>query len=315
MTCWNKCILVVGLSASFFAGKALADEPRTTSGFHGDIMIGGMWSSSENRLVPGDDNKKLSSLADGDGKDSEVGLLGMGNLSYTTYSGTQLFASFDGDVSTGIKRDFLGIAQLTLAGVFQMNEVWKDPYLTGVDRVKTDETRTGGRLGLGGILGTGLNIDYCMMSIEVDDDLSGTTNPLLKRDGITHVLTTSYAIPLGENNSLTPQIQYEIGDIDGKSNSYDSWGSSLTHTFINKNMMLATTVSVAKSEYDHSHPVFNKTRDEETYGISSTLTWFNPLGCENYFVNVMGAYAKTDSNIDFFDSTDTMVGMGVGYRF
>lgn len=107
MTCWNKCIFVVGLSVSLFVGKALAEEPQTTSGFHGDIMIGGLWGSSESRLVPGDDNKKISSFADGDGKDSEVGLLGMGNLSYTTLAGTQLFASFDGDLSTGIK---LGVA-------------------------------------------------------------------------------------------------------------------------------------------------------------------------------------------------------------
>lgn len=315
MNCCKKCILVVGLSISLFAGKALAEEQRTASGFHGDIMIGGMWSSSENRLVPGDDNKKISSLADNGEKESEMSAMGMGNLNYTTLSGTQLFASFDGAFSTGVSWDVEGIANVTLAGVAQINEVWEDPYLTGSDRKETDQTRTGGRLGLDGILGTGLSLDYCMMNIEVDDDLSGKTNPLLKRDGISHVLTTSYAVPLGENNSLTPQIQYEIGDIDGKSNSYDSWGGSLTHTFINKNIMLATTVSAAKAEYDQSHPLFNKIRDEETYGVSSTITWFDPLGYENFFVNVMGSYAKTDSNIDFFDSTDTMAGMGIGYRF
>lgn len=315
MKCCKKYILVVGLSVSLFAGKALAEELQTASGFHGDIIIGGMWSSSENQLVPGDDNKKISSLSDDGEKESAVGAMATGNLSYTTLSGTQFFASFDGGYSVGVSRDFEGIAGVTLAGVSQISEVWRDPYLTGIDREETDETQTGGRLGLDGILGTALSLDYSMMSIDVDDDLSGKTNTLLKRDGITHVLTTSYAIPLGENHSFTPQIQYEIGDIDGKSNSYDSWGGSLTHTFINKSMMLATTVSAAKSEYDHSHPVFNKTRDEDTYGVSSTLTWFNPLGYENYSVSATGSYAKTDSNIDFFDSTDTMIGMGIGYRF
>lgn len=196
-----------------------------------------------------------------------------------------------------------------------MGEVWEDPYLTGTDREDTDETRTGGRLDLEGILGSGLSLGYSVMNVEVDDDLIGEENALLKRDGVTHSVTASYAIPLGESNSLTPQLQYEIGDLDGESNSYDSWGGGLIHTFTNKKMILATTVSAGTAEYDRIHPIFKKTRYEETYAVSSTITWLNPLGYENFSLSATGSYAETDSNIDFFDSTDTMVGMGIGYRF
>lgn len=315
MKCCKKFILVVGLSIPVLGGIALAEEPQESPGFHGDIMLGGMWSSTDSQLVPGDDNEKISSLSSDGETESGLGPMGMGNLSYTTQAGTSFFISFDGGFSSGVSRDFANIANVTLAGVSQLGEVWKDPYLTGVKRDDTDETRTGGRLALDGILGTGLNLGYSFMNIEVDDDLIGKKNALLKRDGVTHSATTSYTIPLGESNSLTPQIQYEIGDLDGESNSYDSWGGGLTHTYANKDMILATTVSAGTAEYDKSHPIFKKTRDEETYGISSTITWLDPLGYKNFSVSATGSYAKTDSNIDFFDSEDTMVGMGIGYRF
>lgn len=311
----TKYILAVSLTLPVLGGIALAGEPQASPGFHGDLMLGGMWTSSDSQLVPGDDNKKITSLS-GDGEtESELSPMAMGNLSYTTQAGTQFFVSGDGGFSAGVSRDFAGMANVTLAGVFQFGEVWEDPYLTGVKREDTDETRTGGRLALDGILGTGLNLGYSFMNIEVDDDLIGKKNALLKRDGVTHSVTTGYAIPLGESNTLTPQLQYEIGDLDGESNSYDSWGGGLTHTYANKDMMIATTVSIGMAEYDKSHPVFKKTRDEDTHAVSSTITWLNPLGYDNFSLSATGSYAKTDSNIDFFDSTDTMVGMGVGYRF
>jgi hypothetical protein len=291
-----------------------AEEPQA-SGFHGDITLGGLWSSSDNQLIPGDDNKKISSLSGNGETETDVFAMAMGNLSYTTQAGTRFFISADRSFSTGVSHDFAGIANVTLAGVAQLGEVWEDPYLIGVEREDTDETRIGGRLGLEGIYGTGLSFDYSYMNVEVDNDLIGTKIALLRRDGLTHTLSTGYAFQLGESNSLTPKIQYEIGDFDGKSSSYDSWGGSLTHTFNNEVMMLETTVSAGKSEYDQSHPIFNTIRDDETYAVCSTITWFNPLGYENFSVTATGAYSKSDSNIDFYDSTDTMVGVGIGYRF
>jgi len=65
-------------------------------------------------------------------------------------------------------------------------------------------------------------------------------------------------------------------------------------------MMLSTTVSAGTAKYDASDPIFKKTRDEDTYAISSTVTWLNPLGYENFSVSATGAYSKTDSNINFF---------------
>lgn len=316
MKCCEKCALLLSLCAPLIgSGTALAEDPQSSLGFHGDLMVGGMWNSTDNRLVPGDDNKQVDSLA-GDGEtESDWSFMAMGNLSYTTSTGTRIFFSADGSFSAGIGQEIAGIADVSLAGVYLQGEVWKDPYLTGTNRDDTDEARLGGRLNIDGILGTGLNFGYSSMGVEVDEDLIGKKEALLQREGVIHSFTTGYAIPLDDNNSLVPQLQYESGDLDGASNRYDRWGGGLTHTFTNKYLLIATTFSANKAEYDHRHPIFEKTRDEEIYAVSSTVSWLNPLGFENYVVSATASYARTNANINFFDSADTMVGMGIGYRF
>ena len=315
MKCWKRCITALGLSLSVAAGTAQAEDPRAATGFHGDLMIGGMWSSTDSRLVAGDTNHRNDSL-DGDGKtESEWNPMAMGNLSYTTSFGTRFFLSGDRGFSAGLGQELAGIGNVSLAAVYQQGEIWKDPYLTGVDREETDEVRLGGRVSLEQIMGTGFNLGYVLMDVEVDNDAIGKKESLLQREGAVHTVTAGYDVPLNESNTLTPQVQYEAGDLDGASNSYDTWGGGLSHTFTNNFLRVTTTVSAGKAEYDHSHPVFTKTREETTYGISSTVSWLNPLGFTDFVASATASYAQTDANIDFFDSTDAMFGMGLGYRF
>jgi hypothetical protein len=311
----NECILIFFSLTISLHGVSFAEEASTLSGFHGDLTLGGMWIHTDSQLVPHDDKRKISSIWDNGESESEFGALLMGNLSYTTASGTKFFISADEGASAGISQDFTGIANVTVAGIYQLDEVWEDPYLTGVEREDTDVVRAGGKICLDGILGSGLNLSYSYTNVEVDNDEIGKKNSLLVRNGDIHMIVSGYTIQLGAGNSLTPQIQYEIGDFDGESNSYNSMGIGLAHSFTNAHMVITNTVSLATAEYDRSHPVFDKIRDEDIYGISSSITWLNPLGYEDFSVTAMGSYYKTDSNIAFFESTDIMAGVGIGYRF
>lgn len=315
MKCWKRCITALGLSLSAAAGTAQAEDPQAATGFHGDLMIGGMWSSTDSRLAAGDTNHRIDSLDDDGKTESEWNPMAMGSLSYTTSFGTRFFLTGDGGFSAGFGQELEGIGSVSLAAVYQQGEIWKDPYLTGVDREETDEVRLGGRVNLEHIMGTGFNFGYVLTDVAVDNDAIGKKERLLQREGTVHNVTAGYDVPLGESNTLTPQVQYEAGDLDGASNSYDKWGGGLTHTFTNDFLLVTTTVSAGKAEYDHRHPVFDKTRDEATYGISSTVSWLNPLGFTDFVASATVSCARTDANIDFFDSTDTMFGLGLGYRF
>ena len=315
MKCWKSCITAVGLSLLAATGTAQAEDPHAAAGFHGDLMIGGMWNSTDSRLGAGDPNHRNDSL-DGDGKtESEWNPMAMGDLSYTTSFGTRFFLSGDGGFSAGLGQELEGIGSVSLAAVYQQGEIWKDPYLTGVDREETDEVRLGGRVSLEHIMGTGFNFGYVLTDVAVDNDAIGKKKSLLQREGAVHTVTAGYTVSLNESNTLTPQVRYEAGDLDGASNSYDTWGGGLTHTFTNDFLLVTTSVSAGKAEYEQSHPVFDKTRDETTYGISSTVSWLNPLGFTDFVASATASYARTDANIDFFDSTDAMFGMGLGYRF
>lgn len=312
----KKILFCVGLCIPFICCSALAqEEAAEISGLHGDILIGGAWFSSDNQLAPWDDNKRTSSLSGKAKTESGFVPLFSGNISYSASFGTRFFISSEEGLAAGLTHGFEDICDLTLAGGYDPGQVWKDPYVTGVNREKTDAIGKIGMIELGGILGTGLNMGYTVVDTDVDKDLAGMKNSLLKRDGLTHKLTTGYDIPLGDKNFFTPGLQYEKANMEGESNSFDSLGCSLTHTFVNEDIVISTTLAASKAEYDHVHPLFSKTRDAVLSAASSTITWLNPFGYEDFYVSAMGSYSETDSNIDFFDSKDIMFGTGLGFRF
>jgi hypothetical protein len=51
------------------------------------------------------------------------------------------------------------------------------------------------------------------------------------------------------------------------------------------------------------------------YEAIGYVSWLNPLGYQNFFLNLGGGYEKNDSNIDFYDSEGSLMFMTVGYQF
>lgn len=45
------------------------------------------------------------------------------------------------------------------------------------------------------------------------------------------------------------------------------------------------------------------------------LSWENPLGYENFRVNLGTGYERGNSNIDFYDSDSCMAFITIGYQF
>ncbi len=302
----KQCTVFIALFIPLVAGTAFAEEEAAPTGFHGDFAIGGSWSSTDSQLVIplGGKIRTITSLSDGD-QQSQWFPLVTGSLNYSTDTGTSIFLTSQGDLAVGLSQNLPGFGTAIVAGTFQLEEVYKDPYLTEVKRDDTNELRLGGKFRVEDILGTGLCLGYKYDHVDVNDDLVGRRDPLLERDGATHNIDGSGSLEFNKHNSLTAVLQYELGDFEGKSNSYDSFGANITYTFMNDDVVLENTISASQAEYDHRHPIFNKTREDETYGVSTSMTWLNPFGYKDYFINLSGSYSATDSNISFFDSHDT----------
>lgn len=293
---------------------------QAEGGFSGSIMIGGgVVGGKPSQLDVGDDNKKVDDLNKRSESESEPVPIVDFSLSYEFAStGTTVFVGTDSGslgVGAGVSQSLGDIGTFTITTGYSKDEVWKNPYIVGLDRKETDVESVSLDLSYEEILGTGAQLSYSYRSLDVDKDIIGESNRDLERDGAIHSGSFGYAFMFDESNILIPGMTYTKGDMDGKSNSFDSYSLDLTYVLQKQSFSIETAFSAGRSEFDKTHPVFDKIREEDEYSIISTLTLLNPLGFENYFITFIAGGNYTDSNVDFFDSAAGLLGMGIGYRF
>jgi hypothetical protein len=219
-------------------------------------------------------------------------------------------------LTLGLAQTFIDKSKLDLS-VFSkiMTEVWKDPYIAGVERDDTDIKDVGFTIDYDRILDTGLNLYYRYNLVDVDEDVIGTRFNDLKRDGIIHTTGLGYMIDLNESNIINPGFEYSMANMDGESNSYNSYKIKFGYKRMKNDYILNAFVSADKKDYDKTHPIFNKTRDETEYSATAIFTLFNPFDYDKFFTNFIVGYSCSDSNIDFFDKRTYVSGVTIGYIF
>jgi hypothetical protein len=107
------------------------------------------------------------------------------------------------------------------------DEEWKNPYQTGIDRQDTDVTRFGIELAWKKILNTGLEFDLRAETIDVQDDEIGELFSTLRRDGKAYAVSVSYRFAHTKSLNLKPELSFRRGDLDGKTNCFDGYTTSL----------------------------------------------------------------------------------------
>ncbi len=232
-------------------------------------------------------------------------------------SGTQFY------FNTGMSEPgslVLGARSTTRFGTFDgylfyslVSRAWENPYVPY--REATRQREYGMKIAGRELFGTRLSLSYRLGAVDVKDDLIGDWNRDLKRDGFTHTGSVGYSFSLGKGVDLTPAFTYEKGDFKGKSNSYDQFGGSVALTYGTKDLFFLVRASANTADFDTRHPVFNRTRDEKTYSLSSQITFENPWGFKRYFATLGAAGSTTDSNIRFFDKHSVFGFVAGGYRF
>lgn len=292
-------------------------DKKTAGSFSGTVNVGGIWMNTKNHLSPGDKNKRLDNLNQTAKSETQVIPFVFFNINYDFANGNQIYMGipFDDEprLTFGAQHSMGNAANLDLS-VFYMfpEEVWKDPYLTGVDRQKTDKTGYGGKLEY--------SLDHFKASyelgcVDVDKDEIGKRFKNLKRNGDIHQIETTYDVELGNDFVLEPGIGYVMANMDGKSNRYNGYKGGLAIIKKWEKILLHAFVGGELNDYDTVNPIFNTTREDKNLEAMVNLSWINPLGYERFSLDIGGGYQKNNSNIAFYDSEDHFSFIAMSYQF
>lgn len=194
-------------------------------------------------------------------------------------------------------------------------DAWKNPYETGDDREDTGVKRHGVKLGVKGILDTGLSSSLKVARIDVEDDQIGEIFSTLKRDGNIYTVSVGYDFTLKPSFRLNPELSIRRGYFEGESNSFCAYGGSLRLIYITGRFTLMPYLFYSMSRYDEAHPLFEKKRDERSYGAILMATLSHPFGLQDYSIRLILRYSKRNSDITFFDASAKFTGITIGYQF
>ncbi len=337
----NHCGLL--LSAICLSGAANAIEPIPAEpGWSGFVTVGVGAVSAETNMVAGIDrygidigNATINSLAaKPDSKSGGIPQVNL-NINYTFSTQTQLFlgnslenvVQFDTAAIFGVRQQFSdkSILELSLVSTPFVSpvQVWQDPYVVGVARQETDRTSRGPRIEYDRILGSGFGVRYTQRKTEIDAERSGTTQlglsaaqaALLSREGDVKHAQVSYRFPRAGRNVFELRLGWLQEDLDGKAMSGDQYEVQLTHVHFGERFTLASNLFLAKQDYDALNPVFNRTREDETWGLGFVVFDRKLFDSKNWFGQATLVYHKQSSNIDFYEASSAIATLGVQYRF
>ena len=321
----NWGFMLTLLTAFLFSwSSAYAFDPsEKLEGFSGRISAGVGYMISTDQLKTTDENKTIDSLDDDADWYDRFMPLALLSLRYTfAESGRQIYfgtpSEFSGPpgLSLGFVQPFQNNGNLDIS-IFTnpFSEVWRDPYLTDTGRKETRMYNFGARLKYDGILGSQFNLLYSFSRVDVNVDDIGDRFDDLERDGYIHDAKVEYNFRLGQTMSLAPNFGLSVGDIDGDANAYTAYKFGLGFRKFSKTNQLLLKIAIGWDDYDDTHPIFNKTRNDTNYSAFGIFTRSDLFGTDYLFGTLMAGYLYRDSNIDFLEAQTYLSGAMIGIKF
>jgi hypothetical protein len=330
--------LFVALAGSAYAIEAIPEE----AGWSGHLRLGAGGFSVKTNMISGINKSstevgdaKIDSLDDGpDSMSTPVPQFNL-NLKYTFSTQTQVFVgnSLEDIVQLdlvqvfGVRQQFSDRSILEVSAVaspsFAPVQVWEDPYVVGEDREETDRNSRGFRLEYDKILGSGFGLRFTQRETEIDDEFSGTTQlglsneqaALLDREGDTTNVAVSYAFKPVGRNLFSLRLGISDHDLDGEAMAGDSNQFQLTYVHLGDRFITAINGTFISKEYDASNPVFDKTRDDDGFGLAILFFDKGLFDSKDWWGQATVMYIEQDSNIDFYDQSAAAVILGVQRNF
>ena len=340
----NRMIIVLlVLSAGGLLGAAPAYSmlpiPQE-SGFSGFINLGVGAITAKSNTIAGNSlatigEERIDSLTESPDSENDVIPLINGELAYTFASTrTQLylgnsfedFIRFDTAALAGVRQELPDKSIAALSYVFSAirTEVWTDPYVVGQDRTKTDRTSSGLRLGYDKILGSDFEIQFTWRSIDLDEERSGLTQlglppdqaKLLDREGDSYEFEVIYPFRFKQGKHiLAPAFSYRRLDLDGEAMANDHYQGQVTYAYIGERFSVTGNLIFGIADADKTNPIYLEKREDDIYGVSLTVFYRRFLDVQGLSLVGTAAYFRSDSNIDFYDTTIGLLGLSVLYRF
>ncbi len=310
------------------------------SGFSGYIELLGAYISTNSQLNTDNKNERTDSLDKSGERVSKVRPLPLGLIAYTfSELRTQLFlgvlpeAVVQGQfqVEAGVRHDLTDGTSLRASAIpitpFE-EETWEDPFVVGQKRKETDITSYGFKLAAENIRASGIGLEYRWIQQKIDNEKSGTFlisqpgSPLapedlddLKRDSKSHRLSAEYPFELMPRMSLKPILRYTREDAEGNANSFHALTTQLSFSYFGDQFQAFVNGIVKGEWYDDTHPVFDKTRRDFNLGLFAILGYKEPFGLKNFRIDWLNGFFMSNSNINFYESTNYITALGIAYNF
>lgn len=309
-----------------FAAELFASPPAVTEedSLSGKISLGTLFIHKANNLDPGGSKTYINDLNSAADRELTTIPFILPNITYTigNPNGTKLFLNSESpiDEAGGFAINIgatspLGKAGTLKAGVYYtpFEELWKNPYATGVAREETSNTKYGTQIGLKRIMGSGLAVNLVYMRDLVDDDIIGSLERDLAREGAIYSIDTSYSLFESRSFSLKPQLSVLKGEYDGESSSFIKYKLTLGGRYTTGQLSIMPKLHYSYSEYDKQDPVFDVTREIDSYGVKILASYDRLLGFKEWSLQGIVSMSKGNDTIDFYDTESISSGIFLSY--
>jgi hypothetical protein len=340
---FNSIFLLITFTVFFcFTARLVqAQKPLPEdSGFSGYIELLGAYMSSDSQFNTDNKNERTDSLEKSGKRVDNFKARPLGLIAYTFAAvRTQLFLGVlpetvvqgQFQVEAGVRYDLLDGTSLRASAIpitpFQ-RETWEDPFVVGQNRKETDITSYGFKLAAENIRASGIGLEYRWKQKKIDDEKSGTflisqpASPLrpqdlndLERDSKSHRFSAEYSFELMPRMSLKPILRYTREDAKGSANSFHALRAQLSFSYLGDKWRAFVNGIFKREWYDDTHPVFGKTRRDLNLGMFAILAYKDPFGLKDFRIDWLNGFFMSNSNIDFYESTNYITAFGIAYNF
>ncbi|MDF2155090.1 DUF2860 domain-containing protein [Vibrio sp. CAU 1672] len=295
-----------------------------SAGLSGEIALNAGYTTSKSQFNT-DSARTLTSLEQAPDRESSLLVAPLGNLAYTFGSrlNQQIYlGTTRSDIAVGTLAFQLGyryqlpssvIVDISYLPTVIDGETWRNPYLLNTARQTTDEGGNAFRLQLNRLVDGNLNLDFAYADKDVEhDQVSDLT---LLRDAQIYYVKSGYRIPLSRTSSLKPAITYISQDAAGEAESFDSYGIDISWFSLLNRHRLALTTEYQQRDYQAASQTFSTTRKDDNWRFFVAYEYQNVFNWQDWSFVSFASYSQTESNIRFYDETQSLVSVGLNYRF
>mgnify|MGYP001822092139 FL=1 len=115
--------------------------------------------------------------------------------------------------------------------------------------------------------------------------------------------------------NVKPILMYTREDANGNAYSSHALNSLLSFSYFGDKWQAFVHGIVKREWYDDTHPVFNKTRRDFNVGMFAIVAYKDPFGLEDFRIDWINGIFRSNSNIDFYTSTNYLTALGIAYTF